>query len=292
MKPKYPCPYPPGGMCPPECITNDGPLCDFDDDCPYATRRMNEHDSTGVFDWYKAGGGVVMSDLIERQSALGVCKEYSWFDDDDFIDGYNTAVKDISEAIKELPTVEAEPVRYGRWIDKGDYAVCTECGGHSSTQYDGVEPIPLMSLFCQYCGARNVVDMDGGDSGQITKMRDMFHRIRLVIDMYLANVQSTTFHTHSDCLQKHNGSYDYSYVWCRDGEVCELNAKLLESQKEIMIFTCIPMVTISETSIYVHRENVDRSKLNDLYPKFFENLIEEIRHELFDHDESMPPEKG
>lgn len=40
---KFPCPYPPGGLCPPECITSDGPLCDFDDDCPYASRRkINE----------------------------------------------------------------------------------------------------------------------------------------------------------------------------------------------------------------------------------------------------------
>ena len=50
------------------------------------------------------------------------------------------------------------PVRYGRWIDKGRYAVCTECGGRSGIQYDGVEPIPLMTQFCPNCGAR----MDGG----------------------------------------------------------------------------------------------------------------------------------
>lgn len=50
------------------------------------------------------------------------------------------------------------PVRHGRWIDKGEYVVCTECGGRSGTQYDGVEPIPLMTQFCPNCGAR----MDGG----------------------------------------------------------------------------------------------------------------------------------
>ena len=49
------------------------------------------------------------------------------------------------------------PVRHGRWIDKGEYAVCTECGGRSGTQYDGVEPIPLMTQFCPNCGAK----MDG-----------------------------------------------------------------------------------------------------------------------------------
>ena len=51
------------------------------------------------------------------------------------------------------------PVVHGRWIDKGEYAVCTECGGQSGTQYDGVELIPLMTQFCPNCGAI----MDGGD---------------------------------------------------------------------------------------------------------------------------------
>ena len=50
------------------------------------------------------------------------------------------------------------PVRNGRWVDKGEYAVCTECGGRSGTQYDGVEPIPLMTQFCPNRGCR----MDGG----------------------------------------------------------------------------------------------------------------------------------
>ena len=52
------------------------------------------------------------------------------------------------------------PVRHGRWIDKGEYAVCTECGGRSGTQYDGVELIPLMTQYCPNCGAK----MDGGDT--------------------------------------------------------------------------------------------------------------------------------
>ena len=53
-----------------------------------------------------------------------------------------------------LPAVDVSPVRHGRWIDKGEYAVCMECGGRSGTQYDGVEPIPLMTQFCPNCGAK------------------------------------------------------------------------------------------------------------------------------------------
>ena len=61
-------------------------------------------------------------------------------------------------SIWKAPSADVAPVRHGRWIDKGEYAVCMECGGRSGTQYDGVEPIPLMTQFCPNCGAI----MDGG----------------------------------------------------------------------------------------------------------------------------------
>ena len=62
-------------------------------------------------------------------------------------------IRDTDDVVKVFV-----PVRHGRWIDKGEYAVCTECGGLSGTQYDGVELIPLMTQFCPNCGAI----MDGG----------------------------------------------------------------------------------------------------------------------------------
>lgn len=48
----------------------------------------------------------------------------------------------------------------GEWICKGDYAVCSKCGGSSGTQFDGVEPIPRITTYCPHCGVR----MKGGDS--------------------------------------------------------------------------------------------------------------------------------
>ena len=58
-------------------------------------------------------------------------------------------------AIKAL----SEP-KTGEWICKGDYAVCSECGGSSGTQFDGVERIPRTTAFCPNCGA----DMRGEEA--------------------------------------------------------------------------------------------------------------------------------
>ena len=67
-----------------------------------------------------------------------------------------------SEFKRPAVQMDYAPVVHGRWIYKGEYAVCTECGGRSGTQYDGVEPIPLMTQFCPNCGAK----MEGGaDNG-------------------------------------------------------------------------------------------------------------------------------
>ena len=81
--------------------------------------------------------------LIDLSDGLGICRVIM---EDDF----KKAIKNMPENI----IVDVAPVRHGRWIDKGEYAVCAECGGRSGTQYDGVEPIPLMTQFCPNCGAK------------------------------------------------------------------------------------------------------------------------------------------
>ena len=53
----------------------------------------------------------------------------------------------------------------GEWIDKGDYAECSNCGANSGTQFDGVEPVPRKTKFCPNCGARmkGIVDEEKVD---------------------------------------------------------------------------------------------------------------------------------
>ena len=55
-------------------------------------------------------------------------------------------------------------MRYGHWIIKGDCADCSVCGGHSGTQYNGLEPVPLMTSLCAHCGARNIPEKAGEKS--------------------------------------------------------------------------------------------------------------------------------
>ena len=88
-----------------------------------------------------------MNDYISRKALL------------DWVHEFYPEDKVFASAIINAPAADVAPVLHGRWIDKGEYAVCTECGGRSGTQYDGVEPIPLMTQFCPNCGAK----MDGGN---------------------------------------------------------------------------------------------------------------------------------
>lgn len=64
----------------------------------------------------------------------------------------------IWQQVKDLPTVDAEPVRHGKWIDRNGAIVapfweryeCSECGARSDN-----------SNYCPNCGAR--MDKDETD---------------------------------------------------------------------------------------------------------------------------------
>lgn len=96
---------------------------------------------------------MIMAEYIEREATIELLRSLGSRD-------YRREKGTIQEAIKMVsfpeytPSADVAPVRHGRWIDKGEYAVCAECGGRSGTQYDGVEPIPLMTQFCPNCGVK------------------------------------------------------------------------------------------------------------------------------------------
>ena len=87
-----------------------------------------------------------MAEYIDRETAIAWFMPYAHA-------GESIDADVVISDIKGMKAADVAPVRHGRWIDKGEYAVCTECGGRSGTQYDGVEPVPLMTQFCPNCGA-------------------------------------------------------------------------------------------------------------------------------------------
>ena len=88
-----------------------------------------------------------MAEYIDRETAI------AWFMPYEHA-GESIDADVVISDIKGMKAADVAPVRHGRWIDKGEYAVCTECGGRSGTQYDGVEPVPLRAQFCPNCGAK------------------------------------------------------------------------------------------------------------------------------------------
>ena len=54
-----------------------------------------------------------MNDLISKYDVLEICKEQIWNGADDY---YPISANKIAKKVKELPTVDAVPVRHGHWI--------------------------------------------------------------------------------------------------------------------------------------------------------------------------------
>ena len=62
----------------------------------------------------------------------------------------------VQYAVQKMPTVDAVPVRHGKWVDdsngiEGAWNYCSVCGEQAIDLYD----------YCPNCGAR----MDGKDGG-------------------------------------------------------------------------------------------------------------------------------
>ena len=121
-----------------------------------------------------------MPELIDRQAALRLCKDADWEDDRIFIAGYNHAIRTMTQAITEQPTIEPE-VRHGAWIAVsmfdacgGDeevwmahgnpiaYHYCSECKEEAYVNEEGKE---ILSDYCPFCGAklRGVLEDEGAD---------------------------------------------------------------------------------------------------------------------------------
>lgn len=83
---------------------------------------------------------------------------------------YVFGIEAVLEYAENLPTIDAEPVRHGRWIDRGDYVttaygsldlkICSEC--NAEVTLDGYD------YYCPNCGAKmdlEVQDESGCKTG-------------------------------------------------------------------------------------------------------------------------------
>lgn len=94
-----------------------------------------------------------MSKLIERDAAVEVLNQLvrDRFSLSDGFQFYIDALKDVELNVMALPTVDAVPVRHGRWEWDGEAFVCSACG----SGYKG-QPTMMgkpMFEFCPVCGA-------------------------------------------------------------------------------------------------------------------------------------------
>lgn len=80
-----------------------------------------------------------------------------------YVQGLQDAIDDYyPQIIDDAPTIDAEPVKHGHWIDtpldryKKYESKCSECGWHGISNYDSYVDIYEFE-YCPYCGAK----MDG-----------------------------------------------------------------------------------------------------------------------------------
>ena len=74
------------------------------------------------------------------------------------------AFRECAQIVDAVPSVDAEPVRHGRWIavkaDEDDYKrICSCCG--EEAPFDESEDVYLLYPHCPWCGAS--LDIKGGN---------------------------------------------------------------------------------------------------------------------------------
>jgi hypothetical protein len=96
---------------------------------------------------FAAEGGKKMSDLISREAAIAAVERREKY----LIGDKRIDVESVKNFLRNRPTVEAEPVRHGRWIAQDDTFTRFRCSVCELKNYDGY------GKYCPNCGAK----MDG-----------------------------------------------------------------------------------------------------------------------------------
>ena len=91
--------------------------------------------------------------LIDADALLesGICAEYGYNDNGLLL----IPMRDVTNSIRNAPTIDAEPVRHGRWKCNKP---CPVCGGDRFEGLDADIWADWEPPYCPNCGAK----MDGG----------------------------------------------------------------------------------------------------------------------------------
>lgn len=92
---------------------------------------------------------------IDLTIQLATCKAHLK-GESEWIRGYKDGLTVAFDLLAKAPTIEAEPVKHGRW-EKFAYGgnKCTACGRvHWYSEYEAIEP-----NYCPNCGAK--MDLEG-----------------------------------------------------------------------------------------------------------------------------------
>ena len=95
---------------------------------------------------------LIDADALLRNNGLDNAVKYGNNDVEQRDKSYSTMMLyEIAYMIEDAPTIEAEPVRHGRWENSPtgstDYKYCSECGGCFYVP-------SLKAFYCPWCGAR------------------------------------------------------------------------------------------------------------------------------------------
>lgn len=95
-----------------------------------------------------------MADMISRAAAVRIIADMHGLCRDDVL-------RESIQAIKELPTVDAAPVKHGRWEPSNDYNGYCCCSACHNTYIDPDWLIDGKWQYCPACGARMGGETDG-----------------------------------------------------------------------------------------------------------------------------------
>ena len=92
-----------------------------------------------------------MAEYIEREALIKAIKVHETAENDRIETGYNWALDDIEEIVKQMPAADVQPIRRGHWEDSGNFYFkkCSECG----SRWDISITNNCFAHYCPRCGA-------------------------------------------------------------------------------------------------------------------------------------------